>query len=366
MKADRPTIRTYRARLVLGAIAGLAALGLATVFLRDDGPPVDNSPRTTIALAVLGDSSSHSYQDSLSFPPGSGSRGGAFHARTFQWTEVLTRLRGEELNLGPWVLWGRSGELAWLRGLLGLHAGRAPRKEDYLYNFANSGATCQNLIGGPLQRYPQAPRLVELMDRDPARWRNGVVVIRIGSNDWSTELDEQARDPKAPAIRAVATYCLDQIAATVSLIHAAHPDTRIVLVGIDNELNDPRTLETYRSALAVANIQASFDDFNGQMRAFAGSDARMAFFDLGAWSRSLWGSRGPDGAMEARTVTVGTLHVTNTVGDAPNNAILVDDHSGLAGNALWAQALVSRLREAFGLPLTPISDAEVARFVSPP
>ena len=352
-------------RYALGAMAGLVALGLASLVLWDGGTPTDSSQPTTIALAVLGDSSSHSYQDSLSFPPGSADRGGAFRARTFQWTEVLARLRGNELNLGPWVRWGRSNQMTWLRDLVGLHAGRTPRKEDYLYNFANSGATCKNLMGGPLQRYPQAPRLVELMDHAPGRWRNGVVVIRIGNNDWSAVLDDQARDPKAPKVRAAAAYCLEQIAAAIRLIHAAHSETRILLVGVDNQVNDPEVFDRYRPTLG--NIQTAFDGFNAQMRELTSADARTAFFDLGDWFRDRWGPRGSDATPVFRSVTIdGKLRVTNTVGDEPNNVEVADHHGGLVVNALWAQSLVGRLREAFDLPLTPISDEEVARFIAAP
>ncbi|WP_158516261.1 SGNH/GDSL hydrolase family protein [Bosea vaviloviae] len=348
----------------LGAVLGLTALGLAILVAWDSATPADNSPPTMIALAILGDSSSHSYQDSLSFPPGSADRGGVFHARTFQWTEALARLRGHELNPGPWVRWGRADQIAWLRDLIGLHAGRTPRKEDYLYNFANSGATCRNLMGGPLQRHSQAPRLVELMDHDPGRWRNGVVVIRIGNNDWSALLDDQARDPRAPRVRAAAAYCAEQIAAAIRLIHAAHPKTRILLVGTDNEVNEPAIDKRYPAA-AIANIQTAFDDFNAQLRELASTDARIAFFDLGAWFEGLWGRRAPDGTAAFKTVTIGgKLRVTNTVGDEPTNAELADHHGGLVWNALWAQSLVMRLREAFDLPLTPISDEEVARFVT--
>jgi len=55
--------------------------------------------------------------------------------------------------------------------------------------------------------------------------------------------------------------------------------------------------------------------------------------------------------------------VTNTTGDAPEHAVLADHHSGLVYNTLWTQSFVERLREGFGLPLTPIGDEEVARFV---
>ncbi len=367
MDIDRANIRARSLKRVIAALIGFVALGIAIVVLREGDVPADNSRPTTIALAVLGDSSSHSYQDSLSFPPGSAVRGGAFRARTFQWTEVLARLRGNELNLGPWVLWGRSGQAAWLRRAIGLDAGRTPRKEDYLYNFASSGASCGNLIGGTLQKPGQASQLVELMDLDPGRWRSGIVVIRIGNNDWSAVLDDQARDPKAPKVRAAAAYCVEKIAAAIRLIHARHPNTRILLVGVDNEMNEPGAFDKYRSAVAIANIQTAFDDFNARLRGLAGSDARLGFFDLGIWFRNLWGMRELDGTPKYRAVVVGEkLRVTNTIGDEPNNAILADDHAGLVWNALWAQSLVMRLRETFGLPLTRISDEELERFVSAP
>jgi hypothetical protein len=350
---------------VFALVVGLAGLCLTVLVLRGGDPPADNSPRTTIALAVLGDSSSHSYQDSLSFASGSSSRGGAFRARTFQWIEILARLRGNELNPGPWVEWGRSNQVAWLRSLIGLPSDRAPMKEDYLYNFASSGATCGNLMGGPVNRFGQAPQLVALMGRDPGRWRNGVVVIRIGNNDWSAVLDDQARDPGASSVGATAAYCVGQIEAAIKLILAEHSDIRVLLVGVDNEANEPRTFDRYRSATAVANIQIAFDKFNARLRELAGNDVRIGFFDLGAWFQNLWGRHGPDGEPEYKVVVLGgKLRVTNTVGDEPTNAVLADDHGGLVLNALWAQSLILRLREIFDLPLTPITDDELARFAS--
>ncbi len=365
MTIDPVTVQFRTLKRTFAAMSGLAALGIAVLILSGDDVPVDKSTPTTIALAVLGDSSSHSYQDSLTFPPGYADRGGAFRARTYQWTEVLARLRGNELNLGPWIRWGWPGPVAWLRGAIGLHAGRTPRKEDYLYNFANSGASCNNLMGGTLQRPGQVPLLVALMDHDPARWRDGVVVIRIGNNDWSAVLDNQSRDPKAPKARTAASNCVKQIAAAIRLIHATHSKTRILLVGANNEANDPEAFEKFRSSIAVANLQTALNDFNTQLRALTNPDARIVFLDLGAWFRNLWGTPGPDGIPAYQTVANGgKLRVTNTVGDEPNNAILADGHGGLVLNALWAQTLVLRLREAFDLPLTPITDEELVQFVS--
>lgn len=320
-------------------------------------------PVKAMPLAILGDSNSHSYQDRLSFPPGSGERGGDNQARTFQWAEILARLRGDEFDMGPWVRWGRSGVVPHLFDLLGLPVGRAPRKEDYLYNFAQSHMGCEQLTQG---KFRQAPRLVALMDREPERWRHGVVVIRIGLGDWSEHLAEQARDPKAPVVRQVIDLCTQRIRESMRMIHARHPATRIVVVGASNEVVDPMYLERWQTAAEWGNILIALGDFNAAMRAVVEAEPQTIFFDDEAWVTARSGSRDADGKPAYRTVTIGgTLQVTNTAGDAPTHAILKDGHAGLVYNALWAQSLVERLREGFGLPLTPISDEELARFVLP-
>ncbi|OUM03610.1 hypothetical protein A8M77_04870 [Variovorax sp. JS1663] len=349
-------------------MALVVAAGALTLGLWSDGMPNDISPSGAAAsgaipLAVLGDSNSHAYQDHAWFPADTIERGGPLRSRTFQWTEVLARLRGQQLDPGPWVRWGRPGVVALAREWMGLRGGRAPRKEDYLYNFANSGAACKNLMGG---RFRQAPRLVALMNEDPERWTRGVVVIRIGLNNWAGLMDLQASDPAAPQLREVTSYCAGEIGSAVALIRRAHPSTRILLAGIGNEADDPANFERWQSAAEIRNIRTALDGFNAAIRRLAEGDPRVAYFDDLAWFRSHWGSRDANGKPDYRTVELGpTLRVTNTIGDDPRNAVLADRHPGLVWNALWAQALVARLREAFDLPLTPISDEELVRFVEP-
>lgn len=331
------------------------------------GDPIEQSPAGAMPLAVIGDSGSHSYQDRVSFPSGGRERGGAWRDRTYQWTEVLARLRGREIDLGSWVRWGRPGWMAWGRELIGLSGGRAPLKEDYRYNFANSGAACKNVMGDRLgQRFRQAPRLVALMNEQPERWRHGVVIINIGANDWNGLLDLQARDPSAPELGHAIDYCRQEIGAAIALIHASHPSTRVLLVGLGNEADDPANFGSYRSAAATANIRSALARFNAELRKIALADsARIAFVDADAWFVQRWGERGPAGEPAYRSVAIGPrLRVTNTVGDRPENALLEDDHAGVAWNAMWAQSLVARLREAFDLPLTPISDEELARLIA--
>jgi lysophospholipase L1-like esterase len=356
-----------RSRIAAVAVVLGAMAVVLTLTIWSDGmgsaPKNPNPPSTSIPIAVLGDSNSQSYQDYNWFPATSNERGGPRRARTFQWTEVLARMRGQELDLGPWVRWGRPGVVARAREWLGLSAGRAPRKEDYLYNFANSGAACKNLMGG---RFRQGPRLVELMNEDPERWARGVVVIRIGANDWGGELDMQASDPSAPEVLATLSYCTGAIRKAVELIHASHPSTRILLVGIANEADDPGNFDRWRSAKDTANIRTALLKFNSAIRELATGNPRLSFFDDFAWFESRWGSRDASGVPAYKPFAVGPkLRITNTAGDEPNNLLLGDHHLGVVANALWAQALVAYLKDVFGLPLTPISDEELFRFLDP-
>ncbi|MGJ7510877.1 SGNH/GDSL hydrolase family protein [Variovorax sp. GT1P44] len=354
--------RTAALAVVLAATCVVFAL---TIWSDGMGstPKNPRPPSASIPIAVLGDSNSQSYQDYNWFPATSNERGGLRRAHTFQWTEVLARLRGQELDLGPWVRWGRAGVVARAREWLGLRGGRAPRKEDYLYNFANSGAACKNLMGG---RFRQGPRLVELMNEDPERWSRGVVVIRIGANNWGGQLDMQANDPSAPEVLQTLAFCTGEIRKAVELIHASHPTTRILLVGIANEADDPANFNRWRSARDTANIRAALLKFNSAIREIAAGNPRMAFFDDLGWFESRFGSRDASGEPAYRTFAVGPkLRITNAAGDEPGNLFLGDHHLGVVVNALWTQSLIAYLKDAFGLPLTPISDEELLRFLNP-
>jgi hypothetical protein len=348
--------------LVLGGLVVVLTLTMWSDGMRS-APRNPNPPSASIPLAVLGDSNSHSYQDYKWFPATSNERGGPLRARTFQWTEVLARLRGQEVDLGPWVRWGRPGVVARTREWFGLSGGRAPEKEDYLYNFANSGAACKNLMGG---RFRQGPRLVELMNEDPERWTRGVVVIRIGINSWAGLLDLQAADPTAPELPATIAYCAGEIRKAVEMIHASHPSTRILLIGIPNEADDPANFDRWRSPRDTINIRMALDNFNSAIRDIAVGNPRVAFFDDFAWFERRWGTRDASGKPSDKTFAFGpALRITNTAGDEPGNLLLGDHHVGVVANALWAQTLVAYLKETFGLPLTPISDEELLRFLDP-
>lgn len=318
---------------------------------------------SAVPIGVLGDSGSQSYHDTIWFPLDKGERGGALRARTFQWTEVLARLRSEQLDQGKWTQGLRPGVLENGREWLGLSKATVPAKQDFLYNLALSGATCSSLMHG---RFQQTPHLVAVMDQAPKRWQHGLVVIRIGQNDWGSLIELQSRDAMAPALNKAIAYCKKEIVASIALIRSSHPLTRILVVGVVNEADDPAYLDRYQTPLATRNLRRAMARFNDMLRTLTKGDPGLAYFDDDAWFEALWGSRTPEGKPAFGTVQIGsTLRVPYTAGDDPHNALLGDHHAGLVWNTLWAQSLVLRLNEAFGFGLTPISNDEVQRFLTP-
>ena len=339
--------------------AGIAGLAMVSVTLAQT--PDLRPPR--IPLGVLGDSDSHAYGDTILLREPR-LRGGSYRKTTYQWTEALERLRGRELDQGQWHVWGMHGRLAPVARALGLE-GRTPRKRDFRYNFAWSGAGCENLNVGVTR---QTAGLLYLMRREKERWRNGVVVIRIGINSvgHQSAFDAYAAHGRSPEADARIEDCIGQIRATVTAIRAEHPTTRLVLVGISDEASSPVKATRWPHPEQHARIVEVLDHFDGLLRDFESSDANIAFFDDRQWMRSYWGGKD---ALDRTTKDVhlgGPVPVTAAAsGNHPRHAVLADDHAGSVLNALWAKDLIALLRDRFGLTLTPLTQAEIAQLVDP-
>ncbi|MET1161486.1 MAG: hypothetical protein ABWY48_03020 [Pseudoxanthomonas sp.] len=345
-------------RTTLWIFLALAAAILA-LFLRlhRTGTSAGDASSAGVPLAVLGDSDSHAYHDSIAFPAGSEKRGGRYRSTTWQWTELLQRLRGEELDQGAWGVHGTRGMVARANRWLG-REGRSPPKQDYRYNFARSGAECSDLLEGYSQ---QARALLSLMDQDPARWRNGVVLIRIGVNNFgdAQDMDLLARNPQAAAVQEKIAGCLDAIQRTVALLRGHHPGLRFVLVGIFDNANWPKYLDRWHDPFQLGNIGQGLDVFDNALKDMARKDPGIVFFDDRAWFAERWGSRNDAGLPAYHDLVLGELSVRNAAGDAPDHAVLADGHAGTAWNAEWARALVDLLNSRFQLAITPISRAEI-------
>lgn len=336
------------------ALAGLLPDGV----LRDPYPRREPDDRR-VPIAVLGDSDSHGYRDTSWMPPDL--RGGTYRDRTLQWTEVLERLRASEVDLGAFGTWGGRQQVVRLLRRLGVQR-RLPRKIDHQHNFAFAGASSTDLMEGELR---QAPQLRDLMDRDPARWRQGIVIIRIGINNLGKEsiLVRMSRDPEDPEVVRATNEAVANLEAAVRCIRDEHPTTRFLLVGILDNVDCPPSFEMFRSKQELDNIRTALDRYDQAMRDMAAKDDRIDFFDDRAWFRGMWGSRGPNGELSYRDVQIAGITVRHAAGDEPTHSVLADMHAGLVWNAKWAQALTSKLAE-IGLAITPIRDDEVEQLVA--
>lgn len=346
------------------AVAILFCIALACVayLLLWERPAVRAHSGTALPLAVLGDSDSHSYHDRIGFGTVGPLRGGAYRDITFQWTEALASLRGAEVDLGQWGKWGRPWYVQAIRHRLG-RSGRSPRREDYLYNFAYSGARCESLN----ERPQQVDSFLFVAAQDKEYWQRGVVIIRIGINNFGMDdsLERLSKDPLDPAVRAEMAWCVGQIAMAVQRIKEAIPEVAVMVVGIFDNSNWPPLLERWQSAMEIANIQQGLDYFDNSLRTVLTGWRRVAFFDERAWFRATWGGRNDSGEPAYRTQRIGcALEVQNTSGDSLDNAVLSDGHAGVVWNVLWVQALVAQLRASFGLTITPLADAEIEYWLS--
>lgn len=309
-------------------------------------------------LAVLGDSDSAGYQDSLNFPPGSAQRGGAYRAQSLQWTEILAQLRGEHFDLGPREETGLPGWRARLAGLWG-ETPRAPAKFDHRHNFAFEGAGCDRLNGGSA---PQAAALAALIGSAPADWEHGVVVIRIGVNDIgsSGRIEALAANPEDADSRAAMQACVEAIDQSILSLRAVQPNLRFVLVGVFDNLHWASNLERWRDPQAVANISRGLDHFDDALRELAAVRAPAAFVSDRDWFAGHWGGRDAQGLPAYRSVAIGDLRVRNALGDSPEHACLADGHGGTAWNALWANALIEQLNRLDPeLAVPALSEAEI-------
>lgn len=317
-----------------------------------------------ILVGVLGDSDSAAYQDRVTFPEGGPVPGGIYHSITFQWPEVLARIRSNQVDLGEWSVWGVPRWLSWSRVRDGLGLPwRAPQRETYQHNLAWPSG-CESLTEGALR---QTQRLVDVMDEKPEAWRRGIVVIRSGVNDIGKEqaLDVLAKNPDDLEIVSLIDACVEHIRAAVALIHEGHPETSIVLVGILNNSDWPPYFKRWQSAEAQRNINRGLDHFDDALRALALGDQRLAFFDDRAWFARIWGQRNlMTGMPSYQSVKISeSLSVSNSSGDSPDHAVLANLHAGLVWNTLWTQALGELVWTQFGLPIDPVTDAEVRDFV---
>jgi hypothetical protein len=320
-----------------GAVRFLVAMALAGCAAGE--------PPAGLPVAVLGDSDSHSYHDSLNGV----ARGGANNAKTYNWLELWERLRPAEVDPGPFERAGDSRLMALMKEAAGVPT-RTPPKLDFLYNYAWSGARCASLDA----EWPeQARRFLTRLSAEPSRWADGLVIIRIGINDFGQgpQLRLWARTPEA-ASQPVES-CLDAIGATVAEIRK-RSRVHIALVGIDRDYNAPFGV---LPAADIAAAEAPLARFDAGLAALAARDPRIVFVEDAVWFEERFGTRA-DGTL-SDAATIAGFKVANAVGDGPGFLHTADGHAGTIASGLFLQHLVRRLNEKFAWRLSAPSDEEI-------
>lgn len=333
-----PTGKTI---MIVAVLIGMVLAGTSLVpELSQSSPPEDGRP-----IAVLGDSDSHSYRDDVNGIL----RGGAYHERTFNWLEVWDRLHPDEIDLGTFEETGSGRTVAKVQAFLG-GTPRVPPKRDYAFNYALSGMTCSSLQND----WPEQGRwLLARLHHEPEPWQHGLVVIRLGVNDFGQQshLRQWADDPAAG--NAIVDRCLDDIDGMVTALRTVST-AYIALVGISHDYD--LTLAEDYSPAELDNIIAVLERFDHGLAARAAGDPRVAFVQDSSWYRPYFGSRREGIRPDAR---IGGVRIVNAVGDRPDHLILEDGHAGTIASGLFLQEAIRQLNQAFGLGLTPVSDEEL-------
>ena len=342
----------FAGRKIIMAAVLVGAVLLGKLSLSETSQSV--SPQGALPIAVLGDSDSHSYRDHLKGIE----RGGAYNDRTFSWLEGWHRLRPEEIEPGAFEESGSGRKLAMVQAFFG-QSPRVPPKLDYAYNYALSGATCSTLQ----REWPEQGRWLQTrLQNEPERWNDGLIVIRIGVNDFGlpSHLAQWAEDPATG--EAVVDGCLDDIAAMVTALRDASP-AYIALVGVSHDYNLPLVdydyglkLDKDFSQQELDNVIAVIDRFDQGLARQADGDPRITFIQGGQWYPPHFGSRRdgirPDAA-------IGGVRIVNAIGDSPDHLVTEDCHFGTIASGLFLQGAIRQLNEAFALGLTPITDEEL-------
>lgn len=302
-------------------------------------------PEGALPIAVLGDSDSHSYGDQVNDL----ARGGAYQEWTFNWLEAWNRLRPHEIDLGAFQQAGSGRTLAKIQAYLGGNP-RVPPKMDYAFNYALSGLTCASLQN----EWPEQGRwLLARLRNAPRFWENGLIVIRLGVNDFGQQhhLQQWSDDPASGKV--LVDRCLEDIADMVTALRDVS-SAYIALVGISHDYDLPFT-EDY-SPEKLTNIIGVLDHFDRGLIKRADGDPRIAIVQDSDWYRSHFGSHREGIRPDAQ---IGGVQIVNAVGNNPDHLILEDHHAGTVAAGLFLQDAIRQLNQAFELDLTPVTDEEL-------
>lgn len=325
--------------ITLFLIGIIAFLYLTNNFIGmpDDHRNIDSR----VPIAVLGDSDSHSYRDKYVGPL----RGGKYHDYTFNWIELWAKLSGDEISPGRWIVTGSPYRGERVKNALGIK-NRSPQKLDYEFNYALSGLRCNSLLGS----WPyQGEQLINELRSNPEFWAKGLVIIRIGINDFGNR-DEILRWAKIglnDKSSEIISNCVDSITKISDSISSQSPNTKIAILGMTRGYNFADECCQNLEKPEIENIEQVLSLFDNNLKKYASNLSNIAFIDDHFWFNNIFGSQ-ELGNLKPKIDYVGSTELINSSGDHPKNMLLADHHTGTLYNGLWLIQLISELNRQLG------------------
>ena len=307
-------------------------------------------------IAVLGDSDSHSYRDTYD----NKSRGGEYNDYSFNWLELWERLAGDEISPGRWGVSGSPFRGARLKIILGLKS-RLPQKLDYEFNFAFSGLRCKSL----LDSWPyQGTQLINELRSNPKFWAKGLVIIRIGINDFGNpgEILRWAEIGLNERSSKTISNCVDTITKISDSILSQASNTRIAILGMTRTYNFSGECCQKLEQAEIENIEQVLSLFDNSLKKYASNLSNVAFIDDHFWFNDIFGSQ-ELGNLKSKINYLGSIELINSSGDHPKNMLLADHHTGSLYNGLWLTQLISELNLQLGTKFSLPRRTDVIKIV---
>lgn len=301
------------------AISGFVIM--FTLLLTTRSQNVSSTP--SLRIGILGDSTVDEYR-------GSDNRGGEYAEHTFNWLELLVRLRN--FDAGQWEDWPE------------------PRRTGYEYNWARSAATARSLLDDG-QHTGLAEQVSEgLID---------VVVVSVGVNDFAIFNDEyeavysgditaETLDQKINDLISDYTTAVDTILAArdIPVIVSTIPDQSLTpsVMG-DVRFSDPSRRQIVSDAIRRVNEG---------IIAMA-NERDLPYLDFDAMYLSLLPLIEKGFTIEGSTINLFAR------GDDPHNGVLSDGiHPGTVVEGIVANTYLELINKALNLNIPLLTDAEIA------
>lgn len=281
----------------------------------------------TIKVGVMGTSKSDAFR-------GTDNRGGTFSSVTFNWLELLVRLRGFDAGT-----WGSYAE---------------PRRTDYARNWSRSASHSGSLISGG-----QHTGLAAQLDSTT------YVILAGGGNDirpddpgyervsYGTIYNDATNPPTY-----YADPIVDDVLTAVDTCLAANPAG--IMVWDYADLNsDPNIGASWPNATNRARVSAVWAEINNQL-AVACASRGVFLAEYGKWSDDLISKYIQDsGSTTLDELFVWNKTITYGLNNDPQYFLIADTHFGTVANWLLASWVIESLNEHYGLGLRPGRPYEV-------